>query len=201
MITTFILKKERFNAAELRGWKELRSQRADYGDKAINFVQLKKEGDVTSVVTHITPEHSIHATAYTVTASIKTRESEISQAACNSCAASQGGYKHLIAFLSWLHRRSEEPSPTQVVCYWKKSALSSTGTVSAKDFKKGEKSNTASKIVNAAKVKPISLISMMEKHSERSSTTILYRHFATSNQCFNLDIHSLIQWRISAFLC
>lgn len=28
----------------------------------------------------------------------------------------------------WVHRRSEEPSPTSVECYWKKSVLSSVGT-------------------------------------------------------------------------
>lgn len=28
----------------------------------------------------------------------------------------------------WLHRRSEEPAPTEVVCYWKKSSLSQVGS-------------------------------------------------------------------------
>lgn len=28
----------------------------------------------------------------------------------------------------WLHRRSEEPAPTEVVCYWKKPVLSQVGT-------------------------------------------------------------------------
>lgn len=27
------------------------------------------------------------------------------------------------AFLTWLHRRSEEPEPTATVCYWKKAKL------------------------------------------------------------------------------
>lgn len=35
--------------------------------------------------------------------------------------------KHAVAFLFWLHRRSEEPSVTATTCYWKKSALSKVG--------------------------------------------------------------------------
>lgn len=38
-----------------------------------------------------------------------------------------GGCKHRVAFIMWLHRRSEEPSPTEVTSYWKKSVLSSAG--------------------------------------------------------------------------
>lgn len=38
-----------------------------------------------------------------------------------------GGCKHQVAFLLWLHRRSEEPSVTSKECYWKKSSLSSVG--------------------------------------------------------------------------
>ncbi|XP_011699703.1 PREDICTED: uncharacterized protein LOC105457004, partial [Wasmannia auropunctata] len=33
------------------------------------------------------------------------------------------GCKHAIAFLMWVHRRSEEPEPTATVCYWKKPRL------------------------------------------------------------------------------
>ncbi|KAF2898121.1 hypothetical protein ILUMI_08054 [Ignelater luminosus] len=40
----------------------------------------------------------------------------------------EGGCKHAVAFLMWLHRPSEEPAPTKVKCYWKKSKLSQKGT-------------------------------------------------------------------------
>jgi hypothetical protein len=33
------------------------------------------------------------------------------------------GCKHIVAFLYWLVRRSEEPSPTETRCYWRKSTL------------------------------------------------------------------------------
>lgn len=39
-----------------------------------------------------------------------------------------GGCKHALAFLMWVHRRSEDPAPTEVTCYWKKSKLSGVGT-------------------------------------------------------------------------
>ncbi|KAJ8896602.1 hypothetical protein PR048_001946, partial [Dryococelus australis] len=47
---------------------------------------------------------------------------------CEDCPASQGGCKHGVGFLMLVHRRSEEPSPTSVECYWKKSVLSSVGS-------------------------------------------------------------------------
>ncbi|XP_074026504.1 uncharacterized protein isoform X1 [Leptinotarsa decemlineata] len=40
----------------------------------------------------------------------------------------QGGCKHAIAFIAWLHRRSEDPPSTSIDCYWKKSKLSTIGT-------------------------------------------------------------------------
>lgn len=52
-----------------------------------------------------------------------------------------GGCKHAIAFLVWVHRRSEEPSCTSVECYWKKSKLSRVGSslkyITAKELSKG----------------------------------------------------------------
>lgn len=53
---------------------------------------------------------------------------------------SPGGCKHSIAVVSWIHRRCEEPSPTEVDCYWKKGCLSSLASnnecVCAKDIGK-----------------------------------------------------------------
>ncbi|XP_046407796.1 uncharacterized protein LOC124172359 [Ischnura elegans] len=51
----------------------------------------------------------------------------IEDARCQSCTAAEGGCKHAIALLMWLHRRSEEPSPTEVESYWRKSKLSALG--------------------------------------------------------------------------
>lgn len=43
-------------------------------------------------------------------------------------AASQGGCKHGLAVLAWIHRKSESKSVTDVEPYWKKSRLSGVGT-------------------------------------------------------------------------
>lgn len=40
-----------------------------------------------------------------------------------------GGCKHCVAFVLWLHRRSEEPSVTSVKCYWQGSKLSKADTI------------------------------------------------------------------------
>ncbi|GBP09593.1 hypothetical protein EVAR_76585_1 [Eumeta japonica] len=69
------------------------------------------------------------------------RKTKSSSVQCEDCVASQGGCKHAIAFLMWLHRRSEEPSCTSVECYWKKSKLSRVGSsmkyMTAKELSKG----------------------------------------------------------------
>lgn len=53
---------------------------------------------------------------------------DIVSAKCTGCVAALGGCKHVIAFLFWLNRRSEEPSPTEVLSYWRKGELSKIGT-------------------------------------------------------------------------
>ena len=35
-----------------------------------------------------------------------------------------GGCKHAIAFIMWLHEKSNTPAPTQTECYWRKPKLS-----------------------------------------------------------------------------
>lgn len=75
----------------------------------------------------MTPEHKVRAQTYTVKALINEEDEEIVEVLCHDCKAGQGGCKHALAFIFWLHRRSEEPSPTEVKCYWKKAKLSSVG--------------------------------------------------------------------------
>lgn len=43
-----------------------------------------------------------------------------------------GQCKHQTAMIFWLLRRSEEPSPTEICCYWKKSLLSTIKNVKTK---------------------------------------------------------------------
>jgi len=74
------------------------------------------------------PEHKVRTKGYNVTMIINENDSEIISCQCHDCAASAGGCKHAVAFLMWVHRRSEEPACTSVECYWKKPTLSRVGT-------------------------------------------------------------------------
>lgn len=109
-----------------------RSARQSYGDNAIGYVQLSREGEICNVFSKVTPEHKINAKNYVVSCKINEKEHNILEVMCQDCAASEGGCKHAVAFVMWLYRRSEEPSPTDKVCYWKKSVLS--GATTTKKF-------------------------------------------------------------------
>lgn len=118
-----------------------RSSRDSYGDDAVSYVQVKREGKLCTVKCKICPEHKVHSKLYGCTLILDEEEENILSVRCEDCVASQGGCKHAIAFLMWVHRRSEEPSCTSVECYWKKSKLSRVGSslkyITAKELSKG----------------------------------------------------------------
>lgn len=118
-----------------------RSSRPTYGDDAVSYVQLKRDGSMCVVKAKICPEHKVHAKLYGVTLIVDELEESVKSAECHDCVASKGGCKHAIAFLMWVHRRSEEPSCTSVQCYWMKSKLSRVGNtikyITAKELTKG----------------------------------------------------------------
>ncbi|XP_044740060.1 uncharacterized protein LOC123301387 [Chrysoperla carnea] len=95
--------------------------RSSYGDDAISYVQLKRDAILCTVKRKICPEHKVHAKLYECALVVDEDDDIIVSVLCQNCAASQGGCKHAIAFLMWVHRRSEEPSCTSMECYWKKS--------------------------------------------------------------------------------
>ncbi|KAL4718530.1 hypothetical protein ACJJTC_018273, partial [Scirpophaga incertulas] len=119
-----------------------RSSRACYGDDAISYVQVKRDGKFCTVKCKICPEHKVHAKLYRCTLVLNEEDEVIESVQCEDCLASQGGCKHAIAFLMWVHRRSEEPSCTSIECYWKKSKLSRVGSslkyLTAKELSKGK---------------------------------------------------------------
>lgn len=86
----------------------------------------------------------MHAKLYAVTLIVDEEKEAVISVECHDCVASQGGCKHAIAFIMWVHRRSEEPSCTSVACYWMKSKLSRVGTslkyMTAKDLSNGRPS-------------------------------------------------------------
>ncbi|XP_028177249.1 uncharacterized protein LOC114365027 [Ostrinia furnacalis] len=74
------------------------------------------------------PEHRVRTKSYNVTMVVNEQDSKVISCQCHDCAASAGGCKHAVAFLMWVHRRSEEPACTSVECYWRKPTLSKVGT-------------------------------------------------------------------------
>lgn len=62
-----------------------------------------------------------------LTVTVDEVKQEIEDAHCLSCAASQGGCKHVAALLKWLNRRTEEPACTSVEAYWVKPKLARVG--------------------------------------------------------------------------
>ncbi|GBM65843.1 hypothetical protein AVEN_12897-1 [Araneus ventricosus] len=96
-----------FTGAELRGAKAKRSGNESYGDSAIGYVQVKRENNLRTVKAIVTPEHKISNKGYGITVICNEEDEVVLSALCDSCAASLGGCKHAIAFLAWLHRRSE----------------------------------------------------------------------------------------------
>ncbi|KAF9411550.1 hypothetical protein HW555_009698, partial [Spodoptera exigua] len=128
MMTAYFASNPDFTSAEIRGVKAARSTRESYGDSAVGYVQVKRDGDICVVKARITPEHNVRQKCYAVICTCNETEETILSVQCEDCAAHLGGCKHAIAFLAWLHRRSEDPSTTSIECYWKKSKLSSIGT-------------------------------------------------------------------------
>ncbi|KAL4704504.1 hypothetical protein ACJJTC_007623 [Scirpophaga incertulas] len=98
---------------EQDGAAATRSARETYGDDAIGFVQVQRLGNICTVKAKIMPEHRIKSKAYCCTFTCDEKEETVLNVECHDCAAQKGGCKHSVAFLTWLHRRSEEPSPTE----------------------------------------------------------------------------------------
>ncbi|XP_028170878.1 uncharacterized protein LOC114360375 [Ostrinia furnacalis] len=128
MVANFFALNPDFCSAELRNVKITKSAGESYGDDAIGYVQLKRESKICTVKCKMCPEHKVRSKQYTVSAVIDEEKEEIISVLCQDCPAAAGGCKHAVAFLMWLHRRSEEPSCTSVECYWKKSNLSKVGS-------------------------------------------------------------------------
>lgn len=130
-----------------------RSASADYGDTAIGYVKLKRVNLMCTVKASITPQTSVNNSPYAVSVDVNEGDRSVSNASC-TCQASAGDFiftfsmsaltfsfkklqnlgscKHMTALIFWLLRRSEEPSPTEIHCYWKKSILSTVKGIKSK---------------------------------------------------------------------
>ncbi|KAF5284531.1 hypothetical protein FQA39_LY17004 [Lamprigera yunnana] len=100
MLASYLSANGDFIAAEMRGVKAKRSGRESYS------------------------EHKVWNKPYYVKVLINETEEKIIEALYEDCLAAPGGCKHIRALISWRHCRSEEPSTTELKCYWRKSTLS-----------------------------------------------------------------------------
>ncbi|XP_037977959.2 uncharacterized protein LOC119691090 isoform X2 [Plutella xylostella] len=193
MMSTYLTSNPNFTSVEIKGVKALRSQRESYGDSAVGYVQVKREGNICTVKARITPEHNVRQKCYAVTLSCNEAEETILSVECEDCAAHKGGCKHALAFLAWLHRRSEDPPSTSVDCYWKKSKLSSVGTslkfIKAKDICNAPKKP---KLVST-ETSQESFLTVVIKDSKEVGDTDnqLMKYFKEPSNCEKMSIHRL----------
>ncbi|VEN57621.1 unnamed protein product, partial [Callosobruchus maculatus] len=128
MVAAFFANSPLYTSAEIRVIKADSAGRENYGDAALGYVQLKREGHLCTVKAKICPEHKVRNKNYLVTLVVNEQSETVEDVSCNDCPASSGGCKHAIAVLMWVHRRSEEPAATEIQCYWRKPTLSKIGT-------------------------------------------------------------------------
>lgn len=104
-----------------------------------------------------------------------------------------GGCKHAIAFLAWLHRRSEEPSRTSIECYWKKSKLSAVGT--SIKFIKAKEINSASSpnlVLNTPEVDNFLSVVINNCKEVGDTNNHLMTFYKEPNDVEKLSIHHLM---------
>ena len=68
----------------------VRSGRPSYGDAAIGYVCVKREGETCIVKAAITPEHKVKNTNYKVIAIINEKEGIVRDIHCSGCKAAFG---------------------------------------------------------------------------------------------------------------
>lgn len=196
MISEFLESDCRFTAAENQGIKLSKAANRLYGDSAIGYVQVKKEGPLCTVIVRVTPEHKVRNTGYRVTAAIDEKKRCIVSAACLDCTASEGGCKHVVALLFWLRRKCSEPSVTQIDCYWKKPALQLDGseTIMASEMKTSQQRAKRSAAVKTTSVDNSDFLNeVIRLGIERGTSSEIAKHFFnTSSPYDDLDIHMLL---------
>ncbi|XP_047024927.1 uncharacterized protein LOC124633669 [Helicoverpa zea] len=205
MLGAFFANNTNFCSAEFRNTKTSLSSRASYGDDAISYVQLKRDGKLCTIKCKICPEHKVRSKLYTVTLVIDEEEDLICSLECHDCVASHGGCKHAIAFVMWIHRRSEEPSCTSTECYWKKSKLSQVGTslkcITAKEMSKGcpslsSNSSVLAKYLHEASKRKIEDCELLkyQPNSNLSDTALVSMHqlvFKFKEKCSEIFIQNV----------
>lgn len=191
-------------APEIRNVKTSRNSRATYGDSAIGYVQVKREKNIITVLAAISPQQMVTSPSYLTEVVFDAKKNIVISASCDEsgCEAASGGCKHGIALISWLHRRTEEPAPTEVACYWKKSELSRVGStikyIEASKIDPSQKKKIMEPPMVLRKETPAG--SFLKEVMEHISITVenkvrmpeIYRHFRSEEDWWAcLDLHQL----------
>ncbi|CAH1110042.1 unnamed protein product [Psylliodes chrysocephalus] len=124
MLMEFIKFNDCFIQNEIRGLKAEWSMRGSYIESAVGYVQLKREENKCTVTSEICPEHRVRTKNYKIIMIVDEEREVVDTVKCFDCSAAEGGCKHALAFLMWVHKKSTQPSPTSIECYWKKPVLS-----------------------------------------------------------------------------
>lgn len=104
-----------------------------------------------------------------------------------------GGCKHALAFLMWLHRKSENRSPTEVECYWSKPILANVGTtkkyVTVEELSKNGITAPKNRIDNSS-----FFTTLIQKSKEKNVDSQITRHSFTvpERMTYSLSMHQLL---------
>ncbi|RVE42580.1 hypothetical protein evm_012777 [Chilo suppressalis] len=85
MVVTFFVQSAEFSSVEMKGTKLLRSTRESYGDYAIGYVQIKRDGELCTVKSRVTPEHKVRKEGYRVTVILNETQSLVQSCQCEDC--------------------------------------------------------------------------------------------------------------------
>ncbi|KYN00124.1 hypothetical protein ALC62_09108 [Cyphomyrmex costatus] len=152
-------------------WITFKSARESYGDAAIGYVCLRREGTLCTVKGEICPEHRVRSKSYDVSVIVDEKENVIQDVKCHDCAAS-----------------------SEVECYWKKSALSTIGTTK-KVITTKELCDTRSAAESSCCLPDnfFFLQTVLETAKEKKLLSALTRHnYTLPDNLTSLSIHQLL---------
>ena len=198
MMYECIEKDKRFQAPEIANVKSLRSLKESYGEAAVGHVQVRRDGNKVSVIAAVSPEQKVASKSFKVEIVVDIKAGSVTSMGCYDCKSSRGGCKHHLALLAWIHRRSEEPSPTEIRCYWKKSELSKVGKtmkfIEAYNIKpKKRKEQSVFRKTTPSGSFLLEVLDHIELNIEKASRKPeIFRHFQTKPDWWEcIDLYSL----------
>lgn len=96
------------------------SNKPEHTDDCIGYVQLKRDDRICVVKGQIVTGSSAagETKTYLLTTVVDENEDRVVSAECSECFES-GDCRHVISFITWIHRKSEGDDSSEVVCYFR----------------------------------------------------------------------------------